>query len=86
MSTRKKSHVPQDVLADIPNWITPAEFAKDYPNIATEKAIAKDIWLRKTLGLESAGAVRRVGRKFLVHRVRYAAYRLHITNNHGEPT
>jgi hypothetical protein len=69
-------HVPPDVMADVHNWITPESFHKEFPMLATLAAIHRDVRLRKTLGLDRVNAVRRIGRGFLVHRERYAAFRM----------
>lgn len=57
-------------------WLTPEEFAAEFPKIAHAYAIRRDVWRREALGLESIDAVRKVGKRVLIHRHRYAAWRL----------
>jgi hypothetical protein len=67
---------PIDPAADLHNWITPEQFAHEFPLIASTQAVMRDVWRRDELGLTERGAVRHVGRRYLVHRLRYAEYRL----------
>lgn len=73
---RTRSVSKLNVLADIHNWVTPEQFEAELPLIATAAAITRDVWNRHELGLEKINAIRRVGRRCLIHRERYAAYRL----------
>jgi hypothetical protein len=57
-------------------WLTPEEFAAEFPKIAHAYAIRRDVWQREALGLVTIDAVRKVGKRVLIHRHRYAAWRL----------
>ena len=72
----KRGRMTRDSLADIDNGLTPDEYEREYPKIATASAITRDVWNRRALGLEQAGAIRKVGKRFLIHRRLYTAYRL----------
>jgi hypothetical protein len=75
-SKKRRVRLPHDPLADIADWVTPEAYEKEFPLIATAYAITRDVWNRHALGLEKLGAIRKVGRRCLVHRKRYTAYRL----------
>jgi len=73
--TRRKP-TPSAVMSDPENWLTPEQFAAEFPNIAHAFAIRRDVWRRGELGLVAIDAVRQVGKRVLIHRHRYAAWRL----------
>jgi hypothetical protein len=73
---RKRVRVTRDPLSDIEDWLTPEEYESKYAKIATASAITRDVWNRTALGLEKIGAIRKVGKRFLIHRRLYTAYRL----------
>ena len=73
--TRRKP-TPSTVMSDPENWLTPEQFAAEFPNIAHAFAIRRDVWRRDELGLVAIDAVRQVGKRVLIHRHRYAAWRL----------
>jgi hypothetical protein len=58
------------------NWLEQDEYAREHPKFSSPAAIRRDITNRKFNGLERAGAIRKVGRRFLIHRRKYTAYRL----------
>ena len=75
---RQRSTVtpPRDPMEDLNEWVTREEYEEEFPKIATASAITRDVWNRRALGLEEAGVIRKVGRRCLIHRRRYTAYRL----------
>jgi len=58
------------------DWQPPKSYAAEFPHLATESAVLWDIVHRHENGLAEADAVRKVGRRFLVHRIRYSEFRL----------
>jgi hypothetical protein len=73
---RKSAAVERDPLEDIDDWVSPQEFERQFPQIATASAITRDTWHRRALGLEAARVIVKCGRRCLIHRRRYVAYRL----------
>ncbi len=65
-----------DVLDDVDEWLEQEEYAKEFPKLVEPHSLKWDIRNRRLNGLEGLGAIRKVGRRFLVHRRRYTAYRL----------
>lgn len=67
---------PQTPTTPFHEWRTPEEYASEFPHLATVSAILWDIVHRHENGLAEADGTRKVGRRFLVHRIRYSEFRL----------
>lgn len=74
--TIRKPRASGAIIPDVENWLTPEEFEREFPKIASANAIRRDVWRRRELGLETIAAVHKVGKRVLIHRHRYAAWRL----------
>lgn len=65
-----KQEQANDEDNDLSQWAEPAEIAQINPHF-TEGKVKHDLRQRKHNGLEEAGAVLKVGKKHLVHKIRY---------------
>jgi hypothetical protein len=73
---RKQSRQHADTLTELSEWLEFAEYLNEFKKFSSLAAIRRDITNRRFNGLEKAGAVRKVGRRFLIHRTKYTAFRL----------
>jgi len=58
---------------DLTAWVPASEIAQENPHIRAKK-VEYDVRQRKHNGLEKAGAVLKFGKRYLVHRIRYARW------------
>lgn len=67
---------PETAIVEMEHWILPKQFVEEFPNLASMGSIQWDLFNRRRNGIEAADAARKVGKHFLVHRIRYGKHRL----------
>ena len=74
-TNRNQQQRADDPLDEFKHWMEQEDYAKAHPKFSSFSAIRRDIVNRRLNGLEKSGAIRKVGRRFLIHRLKYTAYR-----------
>lgn len=65
-----------DLMSDLDQWVLLASYCEQHPTICTLAAGRRDISNRAVNGLVEHDAVRKVGKRFLVHRTRFTQFRM----------